>query len=181
MTEPTTEVLPRIPMVGPRSFEPRPSSLKEAVDSAAAFLTHTFKAKDVALQVELPADLPSVNGNPVELQQAFLNVLKNAVDACVMGEGVVTVYHRAGDGDVSVMVADNGCGMDEGEKARCLDPFFTTKDVGEGTGLGLAVANNIVVNHGGKIDIQSDLGKGTTVRLTFPTAGVGGAVGNLSA
>jgi len=71
--------------------------------------------------------------------------------------------------------------MDEAERARCLDPFFTTKDVGEGTGLGLAVANNIVVNHGGKIEIQSDLGKGTTVRLTFPTAGVGGAVGNLSA
>jgi signal transduction histidine kinase len=174
-------IVQRMLQFGPRGFEPRPSSLKEAVDSAAAFLSHAFKAKDVALQVELPADLPAVNGNPVELQQAFLNVLKNAVDACVMGEGVVTVYHRAGDGDVSVMVADNGCGMDEGERARCLDPFFTTKDVGEGTGLGLAVANNIVVNHGGKIEIQSDLGKGTTVRLTFPTAGVGGAVGNLSA
>jgi two-component system NtrC family sensor kinase len=174
-------IVQRMLQFGPRTFEPRPSSLKEAVDSAAAFLSHAFKAKDVALQVELPADLPAVNGNPVELQQAFLNVLKNAVDACVMGEGVVTVYHRAGEGNVSVLVADNGCGMDEAERARCLDPFFTTKDVGEGTGLGLAVAHNIVANHGGKLEINSDPGKGTTVSLTFPTAGVGGAVGNVSA
>ncbi|HEX7896275.1 MAG TPA: ATP-binding protein [Planctomycetota bacterium] len=174
-------IVQRMLQFGPRTFEPKPSSLREAVDSAAAFLSHTFKAKDVALQVELPADLPAVNGNPVELQQAFLNVLKNAVDACVMGEGVVTVYHRAGEGDVSVMVADNGCGMDEGERARCLDPFFTTKDVGEGTGLGLAVANNIVANHGGKIEIHSDLGKGTTVTLTFPTTGAGVEQGNVSA
>ena len=174
-------IVQRMLQFGPRTFEPRPTNLKEAVEGAAAFLSHTFKAKDVALQMELPADLPLVNGNPMELQQAFLNVLKNAVDACVMGEGVVTVYHRAGEREISVRVADNGCGMDEAERARCLDPFFTTKDVGEGTGLGLAVAHNIVTNHGGKIEIQSDLGKGTTVSLTFPTADVGGAVGNVSA
>ena len=148
-------IVQRMLQFGPRSFEPRPCSLKEAVEGAAAFLAHALKAKEVDLRVDLPDGLPPVNGNPVELQQAFLNVLKNAVDASLMGEGTVTVYHRTGDGSVSVMVADNGCGMSEEERARCLDPFFTTKDPGEGTGLGLAVAHNIVANHGGKIEIQS--------------------------
>lgn len=167
-------IVQRMLQFGPRAYEPRPASLKEAVDSAAAFLAHALRAKEVDLRIELPDDLPMVSGNPVELQQAFLNVLKNAVDASVMGEGTVTVYHRASPGAVSVMVADNGCGMDEEEKARCLDPFFTTKDVGEGTGLGLAVAHNIVANHGGKIEIQSEHGKGTTVTLTFPVEGAEG-------
>ncbi len=170
-------IVQRMLQFGPRSFEPRPASLKEAVESAAAFLSHSLRAKEVDLRIELPEDLPAVNGNPVELQQAFLNVLKNAVDASVMGEGTVTVYHRTGDGAVSILVADNGCGMSEEERARCLDPFFTTKDVGEGTGLGLAVAHNIVTNHGGKIEIRSDLGKGTTVTLTFPVAGGAAAEG----
>jgi signal transduction histidine kinase len=94
----------------------------------------------------------------------------NAADACVMGEGMVTIYGRvAGDG-LSVSVADNGCGMEPEELARCMDLFFTTKDVGEGTGLGLAVANNIVINHGGRVDITSERGRGTTVTLSFPLA-----------
>jgi signal transduction histidine kinase len=174
------DIVQRMLQFGPRAYEPRPTVVREAVEGAAAFLSHAFKAKDVDLRVELPEDLPRVNGNPVELQQAFLNVLKNALDASVMGEGVVTVYHRLGPGEISVRVADNGCGMDEEERARCLDPFFTTKDVGEGTGLGLSVARNIVANHGGRVEIESETGKGTTVSLTFPTV-VGGAVGNVSA
>ena len=129
-----------------------------------------LKAKEVEIRNELPADLPAVTGDPLELQQAFLNVLMNAVDACVMGEGVVTVYGRLGGEGVAVSVADNGCGMEPEELARCMDLFFTTKDVGEGTGLGLAVANNIVANHGGRLDIASERGRGTTVTLSFPLA-----------
>ncbi len=152
----------------PRTLEPQPVALRDAVERAVAFLEHRGRAKEVGIRNELPADLPLVSGDPLEFQQAFLNVLMNAVDACVMGEGLVTVYHRLHAGSVSVHVADNGCGMDGDELARCMDPFFTTKDVGEGTGLGLSVAHNIVTNHGGKIELSSERGKGTTVTLTFP-------------
>ncbi len=157
----------------PRALEPEPVALRESVDRAIAFLEHRSRAKEVAIRNEIPADLPPVSGDPLELQQAFLNVLMNAVDACVMGEGMVTVYHRGGEGFVSVHVADNGCGMDPEELARCMDPFFTTKDVGEGTGLGLSVAHNIVSNHGGKLELSSERGKGTTATLTFPLLGAG--------
>jgi signal transduction histidine kinase len=157
----------------PRSLEPQPVALREAVERAIAFLDHRCRAKEVEIRNELPADLPAVSGDPLEVQQAFLNVLMNAVDACVMGEGLVTVYHRLREGALGVHVADNGCGMDADELARCMDPFFTTKDVGEGTGLGLSVAHNIVTNHGGKIELASEHGKGTTVTLTFPLARAG--------
>jgi signal transduction histidine kinase len=163
-------IVQRMLQFGPRSIDPRPVNLRDAVDAAAAFLGHRLRAKEVEIRNELPAGLPQVQGDPLELQQAFLNVLINAVDACAMGEGVVTVYGRA-DGDrVAVRVADNGCGMDDDERARCLDPFFTTKDPGEGTGLGLAVAHNIATAHGGSLAIDSERGKGTTVTFTFPAA-----------
>jgi signal transduction histidine kinase len=161
-------IVQKILQLRPRPFQAQPVHLRDAVDRAIAFIEHRARAKEVAIHNELPPDLPRVNGDPVELQQAFLNVLMNAVDACVVGEGVITVYHRGTAESVSVSVADNGCGMDEEEAARCMDPFFTTKDVGEGTGLGLAVAHNIVSNHGGKVEVRSERGRGSTFTLTFP-------------
>jgi two-component system, NtrC family, sensor kinase len=163
-------IVQKILQFRPRAFEPRPVQLQEAVERAIAFMEHRARAKEVSIRNEVPADLPTVTGDPLELQQAFLNILMNAVDACVMGEGMVTVYSRLAGEGVAVSVADNGCGMEPEELARCMDLFFTTKDVGEGTGLGLAVAQNIVANHGGRIDIASERGRGTTVTMTFPLA-----------
>jgi signal transduction histidine kinase len=163
-------IVQKILQFRPRAFEPRPVGLHESVEKAIAFMDHRARAKEVAIRNELSPDLPAVLGDPLELQQAFLNILMNAADACVMGEGMVTVYGRLGGEGLSVCVADNGCGMEPDELARCTDLFFTTKDVGEGTGLGLAVAHNIVANHGGRLEISSERGRGTTVTLTFPLA-----------
>jgi len=163
-------IVQRMLQFRPRAFEPQPVQLHEAVDRAIAFMEHRAKAKEVAIRNELPSDLPLVNGDPLELQQAFLNILMNAVDASVMGEGMVTVYSRVAGEGLTVSIADNGCGMEPEELARCMDLFFTTKDVGEGTGLGLAVAHNIVANHGGRLEISSERGRGTTVTLSFPLA-----------
>jgi signal transduction histidine kinase len=161
-------IVEKILQFRPRPFEPRPVQVREAVEKAIAFLDHRARSKEIGIRNELPGDLPLVQGDPLELQQAFLNILMNAVHACVMGEGMVTVYHRLSGDRLSVCIADNGCGMSEEELSRCMDPFFTTKDPGEGTGLGLAVAHNIITNHGGKIDIESTRGRGTTVTLTLP-------------
>jgi len=161
-------IVQKILQFRPRALEPRPVQLHEAVEKAIAFMEHRARAKEVTLRNELPVDLPLVNGDPLELQQAFLNILMNAADACVVGEGMVTIYGRSTGDAVSVPIADNGCGMEPDELARCTDLFFTTKDVGEGTGLGLAVAHNIVANHGGRLEISSERGRGTTVTLSFP-------------
>jgi signal transduction histidine kinase len=169
-------IVQKILELRPRAFEPQPVSLHETVGKAIAFVDHRARRKEVAILNEVPADFAPVMGDPVELQQAILNILMNAVDACVMGEGRVTVNPHAGPGMAGVSVADNGCGMEEEELARCMDPFFTTKDVGEGTGLGLSVAHNIVTNHGGKLEIHTERGRGTTVTLTLPLAGKGEAV-----
>jgi signal transduction histidine kinase len=163
-------IVQKILQFRPRPFEPQPVALREAVEKAVAFLDHRARAKEVTVRNELAADLPAVQGDALELQQAFLNLLMNAVDACVMGEGMITVFARAEADRVRVSIADNGCGMEEAELARCMDPFFTTKDVGEGTGLGLSVAHNIITNHGGKIDIESARGRGTTVTVSLPLA-----------
>ncbi len=163
-------IVQKILQFRPRPVEPRPVQVREAVEKAIAFMEHRARAKEVTLRNELPPDLPVVTGDPLELQQAFLNILMNAADACVMGEGVVTVSARATPEGLGVSVADNGCGMDPEELARCTDLFFTTKDVGEGTGLGLAVAHSIVANHGGRLEIASERGRGTTVTLFFPPA-----------
>ncbi len=152
----------------PRPFRPQPVRLREAVEQAVAFLQHRTRARGVAVHDELPADLPLVNGDPLELQQAFLNVVMNAVDACAEGAGVIRIRHALAGDSVSVSVIDNGCGMDGEQVARCMDLFYTTKDVGEGTGLGLSVAHNIVANHGGRIDVESRPGEGATFTLTFP-------------
>ena len=161
-------IVQKILQFRPRPFEPQPVRLREAVEKAAAFVDHRARAKDVAIINELPESLPLVDGDPLELQQAFLNVLMNAVDACVMSEGKITITSRVENNAVAVKVTDNGCGMDEDERARCMDPFFSTKDVGEGTGLGLAVAHNIVTNHGGKMELETLRGEGTTVTFTYP-------------
>jgi signal transduction histidine kinase len=163
-------IVQKILQFRPRALEPQPVQIHEAVEKAIAFMEHRARAKEITLRNELPADLPLVNGDPLELQQAFLNILMNAADACVLGEGMVTVYGRVTPDGLSVSVADNGCGMEPEELSRCTDLFFTTKDVGEGTGLGLAVAHNIMANHGGRLEIASERGRGTTVTLSFPLA-----------
>jgi signal transduction histidine kinase len=161
-------IVQKILQLRPRPFEPRPVALRDVVGQAIAFLEHRARAKGVEVRNGVAADLPPVQGDPLELQQAFLNILMNAVDACVLGEGRVDVSSAAEGASVRVVVADNGCGMDEEERARCMDPFFTTKDVGEGTGLGLAVARHIVDNHGGRIEIESAPGRGTAVTVLLP-------------
>jgi len=111
-------------------------------------------------------DVPRVIGSAPELREVLTNLIFNAVDAMPVG-GTITVRTSAEEGQVRIAVSDTGFGMTEDEKARCLEPFFTTK--GEaGTGLGLAVVYGIIQRHGGTIEIDSEKGKGTTFSLLLP-------------
>ena len=119
----------------------------------------------IELKLELAQRLPPLMGAGGEIREALTNLVYNAVDAMPDG-GTLTLRTRAEEGHVSIEVADTGVGMDEDARRHCLEPFFTTK--GErGTGLGLAMVYGMVQRHSGDIAIESEVGKGTTVRLSF--------------
>ena len=127
----------------------------------------------IHVQREFSATAPEILGVESEIRDAVTNLILNAVDAMPQG-GTMTVRSRASNARVVVEVSDTGVGMDEQARARCLEPFFTTK--GErGTGLGLAMVYGMVQRHHGDIEIESAPGRGTTVRLLFPAASEAGA------
>jgi len=152
----------------PQAFQPVPVSLREIVDRAVAFLDHKASRRGVQYAIEVEAAAAPVVGDPLELQQAILNILMNAVDAVETGRGKIRISDRREGGRAHISIQDNGMGMTPEELERCLDPFYTTKEAGEGSGLGLPVAASIVENHGGRLQIKSEKGRGTTVTIDLP-------------
>jgi len=115
-------------------------------------------------------ELPLVVGNSVKLQQVFTNLILNARDSIANGNGrIVLATHNGEEDSLTVEVVDNGVGINPEDVAKIYDPFFTTKGVGRGTGLGLAVTYGIVQEHSGHISVNSTPGLGTTFRITLPT------------
>src|SRR5262249_38175133 len=104
---------------------------------------------------------------PARINQVILNLVVNAIDACAAG-GSVTVRTRADAADVFVEVEDTGTGIEPAIRERIFDPFFTTKPQGQGTGLGLSISYGIIQGHGGSIQLDSVVGKGTCFRVRLP-------------
>jgi CheY-like chemotaxis protein/anti-sigma regulatory factor (Ser/Thr protein kinase) len=142
--------------------------VEQTVDLTSARWRDMPLQRGVVINVrkELAPDLPAVLGSHSELREALTNLVFNAVDAMPEG-GTLTLRTVAQADSVLLEVGDTGIGMDEEARRRCLEPFFTTK--GErGTGLGLAMVYGIVKRHGADMDILSEPGRGTTVRITLP-------------
>jgi two-component system NtrC family sensor kinase len=122
-------------------------------------------------ELQLDSKLPQIDADPLQLQQVFINLLNNAVEAVEgKGGGTVTVATQVapfGQG-VRVSISDSGAGISEENRARLFTPFFTTKPVGKGTGLGLSIVYGIVKMHRGQIQVQSEEGRGTTFIITLP-------------
>ncbi len=163
-----------------RTFvRPRPSvgsvDVAETVKGALAFARHRVKDEGVTLEEEYPEGAACVSGDAGELQQVFLNLVMNALDAMKDGEaGEQHLRIRVTREGPSVIaeVADTGAGMSGEALASAFDLFYSTKDDG-GTGLGLAIAHRIVTDHGGEVDLESSPGRGTTARVTLPAEGEG--------
>ena len=164
-----------------KEFSHPGSEQKEGVDlnnAVASTVTITRNRwKYVAdLELDLDPNLPTLKCIPADINQVLLNLIVNAADAIAdkVGDGgevkgQITVRTRSDDESIVIEVEDTGCGIPAEIRNRIFDPFFTTKDVGKGTGQGLAICYNVVVNkHQGTIDVQSIPGAGTTFRVVLP-------------
>jgi len=144
------------------------ANLNQGIDSTLNIVNNEIKYKaDVVKQY---GALPEVYCLPSELNQVFMNLLVNAAHAITAERGLITIRSSTDKarGTVSIEVADNGCGIPKENLGRIFDPFFTTKPVGKGTGLGLSLAYGIVRKHHGQLEVQSEVGVGTTFRVSVP-------------
>ena len=149
----------------------RETNLNQVIRDTVSLLEHQFKTAKIALELDLAAELPAIQGNPGKLQQVFLNLLLNAKDA-MPGGGSLRVATLV-NGHVEAIVADSGSGIAPEHLKRIYDPFFTTKTTPRpgdrrGTGLGLSVSYGIIQEHAGKIHVESAVGSGTTFHVEFP-------------
>jgi len=144
--------------------------LNEAVERALRLLAHLVKNRTDRLHVGLAQGLPSLPGDAQHLEQIVVNLLTNAVEALPdRKRGVtVTTSFDATKRCVVLEVRDEGVGIPPEHLARLCDPFFTTKQESGGTGLGLAITSSLVRLHGGRLTFDSEPGKGTRARVTFP-------------
>lgn len=154
--------------------------LNHAVVETAKLLGETFP-KTVSVHTKLQADLPPIVADPNQLHQLLLNLCVNARDAMpkggtlsiettlVVGDVISSRFAQANAANYVVLqVSDTGEGMDQATKRRIFEPFFTTKEKGKGTGLGLATVYGIIESHGGFVDVDSEVGVGTTFHVYFP-------------
>jgi len=144
------------------------ADLLAGLESTLGVAWHQIKDKaDIVRELQ---PLPPVRCMPALINQVLLNLLVNAAQA-IDGRGIITLRSGCNNGEVWIEVADTGCGMDETTQHRLFDPFFTTKPVGTGTGLGMALAYDIIVNkHRGRFAVDSAPGRGTRIRVVLPRA-----------
>jgi len=152
----------------PSTERPRPMDLNELVRDAARLMRFEPRARGVDLTLELDDRLPTVAVTPHQLQQVFLNLFHNSIDATEGRTWRSVRVHSTREGDWALFsVEDNGCGIPAADLDKVFDPFFTTKEPGRGTGLGLWICRGILDSLGGELSIHSapDLGTRAVVRI----------------
>ncbi len=145
--------------------------VRDLIEEVLRLTTNQMKIAKVKLKCRFADNLPAIHGDKTQLNQVFLNIVLNAVDAMPKG-GVLTIATGINQEYLKVEVSDSGVGIPEHILGSVFDPFFTTKATGKGTGLGLSVSLGIVRKHGGDIQVKSRLNEGTTFTVLLPTAKV---------
>jgi len=146
----------------------RPTDVVPLLEDIAGLMRQQAAVRNIDLRLELEPDLPRVKLDGTELQQVLVNLINNAMFA--IGErGAVTITARQVGGEVELAVEDDGGGIGPGDLEHIFQPFFTTKPVGQGTGLGLSVCHGIVQSWGGTIHASSGPGAGTRMTIRLPS------------
>jgi len=142
-------------------------NINDIIKDVAYFLGSRCKEGNIDLELKLNDDLPSINANSVQLKQLLMNIMVNGIQAMPDG-GILSLSTDSDEQQLVLVVKDTGIGMSTELKEKIFDPFYTTKDVGQGTGLGLSVVHGIVSSHDGSIEVKSSIGKGTSFEIIFP-------------
>ncbi|MBI3075647.1 MAG: response regulator [Deltaproteobacteria bacterium] len=152
--------------------EQKEADINEGIESTLNLVRHELKYRITVVKDLAP--LPAVRCHPQRLNQVFMNLLVNAAQA-IDGQGTITLRTARRDGEIVAEVSDTGVGIPHENLPRLFNPFFTTKPPGKGTGLGLSTAYKIVQDHGGRIEVESEPGQGTTFRVILPVEGADAA------
>ena len=146
-----------------------PLAIEGVIQDTLKLVRNQLSLSGIQAEVHLPPGLPLVHGNRKSLQQVFLNLFINAIQAMLDGGSLIIRAYPSEDGQwLKVEVKDTGIGIDAGHLSRIFDPFYTTKQVGRGTGLGLSVSYGIVEKHGGHLEVESRKGQGATFTVVLP-------------
>jgi two-component system NtrC family sensor kinase len=146
----------------------RKIQVNETIEEILSICEQRSRFDNIRIQTELDQRLPVISASPSEMQQVFMNLINNAIDAIGSGGGLLEIRSRVEGDKVVVDVADTGHGIPKGVMARVFDPFFTTKPVGKGTGLGLSICYGIIKKLGGNLTVDSTVGLGTTFHVYIP-------------
>ncbi len=144
-----------------------PVDLHEGIESTVRLLSEYYKSGRISL-IRNYGELPRVNCYGAQLNQVWMNLLVNAAQAIGSVEGEVQITTRCEGPAVLVSFTNSGPGISPEQLTKIFDPFFTTKPIGEGTGLGLSISHGIIQRHGGKIEVESPPGRGTTFTISLP-------------
>ncbi len=151
------------------------TSVVHAVREAAKLVQHSLLQKGIRLEIKTDSDLSLIFANPIQLEQVFVNLMSNAMDAIEQahpGRGRIEVQISDSTEGTTVTFTDDGCGMSDEVKQKIFDPFFTTKAVGKGTGLGLSISYGILKKLGAEVAVFSTPGHGTRFELKFRPIGL---------
>ena len=151
-----------------RSYRMEVFSLKESIEKSLLLLEYRLSRSGIEVIKDFSEDDVQVWGDGNHLQQVIMNILMNAIDAMPNGGELQIEIKEENQKWARIAIRDTGIGIPKDDLTRIFDPFFTTKEVGKGTGLGLAVSLGIIEEHGGKIKVKSELGKGTTFSILMP-------------
>ncbi|MEZ4924303.1 MAG: ATP-binding protein [Crocinitomicaceae bacterium] len=141
-----------------------PYNLNNLLNESLDLIKLKLNEKSIQINLKLDEQIPLVDMDPNQFTQVIFNIVLNAIDAMKL-EGMLSVSTSYSNNDVRLRISDNGSGMTEEQKAKVFQPFYTNKKNNQGTGLGLAVSHGIVQAHGGRIEIDSTIGKGTTFTI----------------
>jgi PAS domain S-box-containing protein len=146
------------------------TGMNELIGATLDLRRYVLRTANIEVVRHLDPNLPRLSVNPGEMQQVFLNLIVNAEYAMkkAHGRGTLTITTEKKDNCVRISFMDDGTGMSDEVKAKLFHPFFTTKEVGEGTGLGLGLSRSIVLEHGGTIEVESQLDQGATFMIALP-------------
>jgi two-component system NtrC family sensor kinase len=150
-------------------MNPEPTDLNAVVDRLVRLVQHQLEMTGIQLQSDLAQDLPRVYCDPAQMEQVLLALVMNAIDAMPRGGNLwLRTRSRGKPAEVEIQVKDDGSGIPPEILTQIFEPFLTTKETGKGVGLGLAISHSIVERHHGHIEVQSEVGKGTTITVTLP-------------